>query len=137
MKVKLKILWQTGGALQRLAQIRFEEESLAYKIGRIHQALLGPEGAVTLAQKSYERLVRKFGEQVLEDGKPTGQWIVALDTEQETEFNMEWNRIVDPEEEFWGQRIAFTDLKPYLKQISAADIGALSTWLIAEEAQSQ
>lgn len=87
---------------------------------------------MTLAQKSYEKLVRKFGEEIRLDDKPTGQWIVKPDTEKETEFNLEWNRITEPEEEFWGQQIALADLKPYLKQISAADIGALSTWLIAE-----
>lgn len=132
MKVKLKTLWQTGGALQRLAQIKFEEEPLTYRIGRIHQALLGPEGAVTLAQKSYEKLVRKFGEEIKVDGVGTGQWIVEADTEKEAAFKLEWNQIVEADEEFWGRRIALADLKPYLKQISAADLGALGTWLIQE-----
>lgn len=133
MKVKLKTLWETADPLARLADLKFEEESLAYKVGRIHQALLGPQGAVTLAGKSYHKLVRKHGEELKIDGQPTGRWHVPVDTEAETEFYLEWNRIAEEDEEFWGQPIALADLRPYLKQIRAADLGALAVWLIKAE----
>lgn len=69
MKVSLKDLWETSGALDQLAVIEFEDEALCYRLGRIQQAVAGHIKAL---QRSQAKLLRKYGKEqiVAETGKP-------------------------------------------------------------------
>lgn len=149
MKVSLKDLWETSGALDQLAVIEFEDEALCYRLGRIQQAVAGHIKAL---QRSQAKLLRKYGKEqiVAETGKPAGTYYIPIGTDEEDQFLAEWDKLTAEE----IQILPEVDYQPFtLKQLregmgrvdDESDsafkklplrpviLGALARWLIVED----
>lgn len=146
MKVTVKDLFESFTALQALSSVVFDSESLNWKIGRIYDAA---ESEYKRINRHHAKLIRKYGREILIDGKPTGSWIVDNGTEGEEEFQKEWSEFGEEEMTLVGDnynRILYADLSramPFREgsqnerkplPLTPSNLGVLARWLLINQA---
>lgn len=145
MKVTVKDLFESFGALQVLSNVVFDNESLTWKIGRLYDAA---ETEYKRINRHHAKLVRKHGREVIIDGKQTGSWLVDNGTEAEERFQEEWETLGKEEVNLVGDhynRIPYAELRKAmpLKEgseterkplpLTPGNLGVLSRWLLSNE----
>lgn len=141
MKVLLKKLWESGGSLERFGALKFKGHAVAYRAGRIHR---GAMQEIETLREAYTDLHHKYGveiEEPDENGKPVKYF--RIPPESSKKFKAEWDKLLSEESgEFYGRPFRANELPGEFWGVGdaqpmmiAADIGALSEWLIipAEE----
>lgn len=145
MKVTVKDLFESFGALQVLSNVVFDNESLTWKIGRLYDAA---ETEYKRINRHHAKLVRKHGREVIIDGKQTGSWLVDNGTEAEERFQEEWETLGKEEVNLVGDhynRIPYSELRKAMPLREGSDterkplpltpgnLGVLSRWLLSNE----
>lgn len=145
MKVTVKDLFESFGALQVLSNVVFDNERLTWAIGRIYDAA---ETEWKRINRHHAKLVRKHGHEILKDGKQTGNWTVDNGSDAEERFQEEWEALGKEEVTLLGDhynRIPYAELRKAmpLKEgseterkplpLTPGNLGVLSRWLISNE----
>lgn len=152
MKVTQKDLWETAGAVAQLAAVEFDDETISFRIGRIHDAVLSHTKRL---QQSHSRLLRKYGkEQVTEDGKPAGTYYIPSGTDEEDRFNAEWDKLTSEEVQILAEvdydPLTLKALREAMGPVDPDDeskgfkrlplrpvfLGALARWLIVNDTEA-
>lgn len=149
MKVTLKTLWETYGALEQLAITDFNDETISFRVGRIHDAAMG---YIKSLRKSNDRLLRKYGKEqtIAETGKPAGTYYIPSGTEEEDRYNAEWDKLTSEEVQILAEvDYSLFTLKQLHEAMGLVDpdepekgykrlplkpvyLGALARWLITD-----
>lgn len=90
MKVTVKDLFESFNALQALSNVVFDNETLAWKIGRLYDAA---ETHFKRINRHHAQLVRKHGREVVIQGQKTDTWVVDQGTDAEENFQKEWTEL--------------------------------------------
>lgn len=101
-----------------------------YRLGRLYDAI---SKEYERASTSREELIKQFGEEILEDGKPTGRWQVPETSEKHKDFVAAWSPIGDSEIEVSVQPIPLSSLGDSTKGIEIHELLALDAFITDDQ----
>lgn len=122
MKIRLRELRESYGALERVCAQRPKSAKLAYRLGRVLRSLRPEMGALN---EAHIGLIKQFGG--VENGD--GQLHVPID--RLAEFNPAFDELLTATVEAWGEPLTLEEIDGQL-ELSGIDFMLLA-WLIVDD----